>query len=306
MGHHISIPKKRERQTPQSSFSNRPISFRRGSECDGFEVLQTYQTIDGRVFQVDNKRYPMPCDALEKKRLHMQHYLFKEVWNGNFSSPIHEKLKQGMRVLDSGCGVGSWTLDMANEYPASTFVGVDLIEVATVDIRPSNAEFLQFNLLNGLPFPNETFDFVYQRFLWQAFTQNQWINLIDNFLRVTKTGGWIELMEVKPMICNPGPIAKKFSDVVQQYMSSNEINPKIHLQIPKIMADTNKFRSIVSLETITPLGKLHKKSHGIHGIKMLESVAEAFKSLQVALKWELGVDNHEYEEMLKQFIIEGS
>ncbi|CAG8701117.1 10432_t:CDS:2, partial [Ambispora gerdemannii] len=141
-------------QTSQSSLSNRPIIFRKESERESFEVLQTHRIIDGRVFQMDNQRYLMPCDAPEKKRLHMQHYLFKEIWNGNFSSPIHEKLKQGgMRVLDSGCGMGIWTLDMANEYPASTFVGVDVVEISPINTRPPNAEFLQFNLLNGVLFP---------------------------------------------------------------------------------------------------------------------------------------------------------
>ncbi|CAG8564601.1 10417_t:CDS:2 [Ambispora gerdemannii] len=306
MGNLIIKPKKRKlllNQTSQSSFSNRPIIFRREGERESFEVFQTYQMIDGRVFRMDNKRYPMPCDAPEKKRLHMQHYIFKEVWNGNFSSPIHERLKQGMRVLDSGCGVGSWTLDMANEYPASTFVGVDVIEVAPINIRPSNAELLQFNLLNGILFPNETFDFIYQRFLWAAFTESQWITLVDELIRVTKTGGWIELTEFQAKIYNPGPIAKKLSDAAQQHLSLNGINPKIHLQIPKIMADTNKFTSIESIEKIIPLGNWQETSRGI---KVLETIAGGLKSLQVALKMVLGVDNYEYEKMLKQFIVEGS
>ncbi|CAG8701709.1 7012_t:CDS:2, partial [Ambispora gerdemannii] len=104
-------------------------------------------------------------------------------------------------------------------------------------------------------------------------------------------------------IHNPGPIAKKLSDAVQQLLISNGVNPKIYSQIPKIMADTNEFGSIKSRETITPLGNWQKTSQGI---KALEDIAAGLKSLQAALKVVLGVDNHEYEEMLKQFIIEGS
>lgn len=36
-----------------------------------------------------------------------------------------ERLQQGMRVLDVGCGLGTPTLMMAEAFPASTFVGVD-------------------------------------------------------------------------------------------------------------------------------------------------------------------------------------
>ncbi|CAG8599604.1 6674_t:CDS:2 [Ambispora gerdemannii] len=299
------LPTKRENKSSLSSFNDRPSITRGESEREKLvEVLQTSRVIDGRVFQMANERYLIPCDDQEKNRLQMQHDLMKEIWKGNFSSPIHEKLKKGgIRVLDTGCGTGTWTLDMANKYPVSTFLGVDIIEMFPTNMRPPNAGFLQYNILNGLPFPNETFDFVYQRFLWAAFTQKQWIQLIDDFRRVTKTDGWIELMEFDVEIYNPGPIAKKLSDAVQKHLTSNGINPKIRSRIPKIMANTNNLESIQTLETITPLGNWRQTPQGI---KALKDIAATLKSLQVALKAVLGVDNYEYKEMLEQFIIEGS
>lgn len=43
---------------------------------------------------------------------------------------IEERLRDGIRVLDAGCGVGRAVLAMAGEFPRSTFVGYDLSEQA--------------------------------------------------------------------------------------------------------------------------------------------------------------------------------
>ncbi|CAG8572588.1 13930_t:CDS:2 [Ambispora leptoticha] len=297
MGHRLSKLKKILFKQTSQNVIHRPNIIRRetGSEIL-VEVLQIfpYRVIEGRIFLVDNERYVMPCDIPEKERLVTQHELYKRIWNDNFSSPIHERLNQGgMRVLDVGCGSGAWILDMAKEYPASTFLGIDIMETSS-DImqQPPNAGFLQFNVLNGLPFPDETFDFVYQRFLWAAFTPNQWIQLIHELIRVTKKNGRIELMEIEAKIHNPGPIAKKFSDAAQQHLTSNGIDPKIYRQIRNVIVNSNKFESIKIFEKRTPLGNWQQASHGI---KSLENTVAALKSLQVAFKAVLGVDDHEYK-----------
>ncbi|CAG8551462.1 2426_t:CDS:2, partial [Ambispora leptoticha] len=295
MGHHIS------KQTSQ-------ITLRKnGSELlINYLEIYPYIRIDGRIFQVDNERYVMPCDIPEKERLQTQHELYKIIWNSNFSSPIHEKLQEGgMRVLDIGCGSGTWILDMAKEYPASTFLGIDIMEISSNIIQPSNAGFLQFNVLNGLPFPNETFDFIYQRFLWAAFTSKQWIQLIHEYIRITKKGGMIELMDFEAKIHNPGPIAKKFSDALQQHLISNGISTKIQTQIRNIIESSDKFESIKILEKRTPVGNWQRKSDGIHGTKLLDNTVAALKTLEVALKAVLGVNDQEYKVMLEQFTHEG-
>ncbi|CAG8572569.1 13929_t:CDS:2, partial [Ambispora leptoticha] len=297
MGHHVS------KQTSQ-------ITLRKNESELLIKCLEIYpyKIIDGRIFQVDNERYVMPCDIPEKERLQMQHELYKRIWDANFSSLIHERLNQGgMQVLDVGCGSGNWILDMAKEYPTSTFLGIDIMEPSSdiIQQKTSNAGFLKFNVLNGLPFPNETFDFIYQRFLWAAFTPNQWIQLIHELIRITKKGGMIELMDFEAKIHNPGPIAKKFSDALQQHLISNGISTKIQTQIRNIIESSDKFESIKILEKRTPVGNWQRKSDGIHGTKLLENTTEALKALKVALKVVLGVDDQEYKVMLEQFTKEG-
>jgi ubiquinone/menaquinone biosynthesis C-methylase UbiE len=86
---------------------------------------------------------------------------------------------------------------MAYEYPSAIFIGVDISPIFPSDQKkPENATFLQ-NMLDGLPFEDNTFDFVYQRSLASAISEDQWKNdVIYELYRVTKPGGWIELMYV--------------------------------------------------------------------------------------------------------------
>lgn len=84
--------------------------------------------------------------------------------HGNFSAPVEELLEKGIKVLDVGCGSGRWILEMARDFPNSTFIGVDVSNVfPSPDKIPSNASFVEGNVLHGLPFADDTFDYVYQR-----------------------------------------------------------------------------------------------------------------------------------------------
>ncbi|CAG8703901.1 4135_t:CDS:2, partial [Scutellospora calospora] len=108
-----------------------------------------------------SKHYSL--DNLEKDDfnvLNMGHYMCRYQWQGNFSSPINDKLFDGIRVLDIGCGTGSWILDMASQYPSSTFLGLDKLDLfPPSDQRFPNTGFIQANVLDGIPFPDNTFDF---------------------------------------------------------------------------------------------------------------------------------------------------
>lgn len=55
------------------------------------------------------------------------------------------------------------------------------------------------DVLAGLPFPDGSFDFVHQRQLCAAIPADCWQRLIDEAVRVTKPGGWVELVEAGPV-----------------------------------------------------------------------------------------------------------
>jgi len=55
--------------------------------------------------------------------------------------------------------------------------------------------FVRANLLQGLPFADDRFDFVHQRALAWAVPVRSWPVLVQDLVRVAAPGGWVELVE---------------------------------------------------------------------------------------------------------------
>ena len=93
---------------------------------------------------------------------------------------------------------------MAEEYPNSQFVGIDQSPVVLKDKQPDNVEFITHNVLLGLPFEDNSFDYVFSRLLGAAYKKSQWKEIaIPEYTRVTKPTGWVELVECDLMLkCN--------------------------------------------------------------------------------------------------------
>ncbi|CAG8760835.1 15006_t:CDS:2, partial [Cetraspora pellucida] len=198
---------KPHRRIPASSISS-PLSDAHLIISDTFDcgVNEEYRFIDGRRFHnVRNSKYMMPCDDDELDRLHVLHYICRFIWKRNYSAPIHDKLSSGgALVLDIGCGTGTWVVEMANEFSRSHFTGIDISPVFPREAKPENALFVEANLLDGLPYNDNTFDYVHMRFLMTAFSKQEW----EQIVRVTKTNGIIEIMEDELEPRNDGPISR--------------------------------------------------------------------------------------------------
>ena len=91
------------------------------------------------------------------------------------------------------CGVGSWSFDMATEYPNAKITGIDISPIRPSQVKPDNFTFIQANILDGLPFEDNTFDYVFQRLLSAAITRDKWPFVINELTRVLKPGGYLEV-----------------------------------------------------------------------------------------------------------------
>jgi 2-polyprenyl-3-methyl-5-hydroxy-6-metoxy-1,4-benzoquinol methylase len=78
---------------------------------------------------------------------------------------VEERLKQGAKVADIGCGLGSSTILMAKEYPNSKLHGFDYheqsIELARANaVRDGVGDRITFEVASAKAFPGKDYDFV--------------------------------------------------------------------------------------------------------------------------------------------------
>lgn len=154
--------------------------------------------IGGRIRKVGIP-YVLPADLEEMNRLDFQHFLLRQTFKGNYAAPIGEP----QSILDVGSGTGRWAREIAQTFPAARVVGLDVTPPPADEAAgsggseplPSNYMFAPGNVLEGIPFPDESFDFVHMRLLVLAIPHDRWPFVVNELIRVTRPGGWVESVE---------------------------------------------------------------------------------------------------------------
>ncbi len=155
-----------------------------------------FNYFDGRRY-MSAIPYALPKDSGEIQRLDFQHFLLKYGLQANFLAPLQEPLS----ILDVGCGTGRWAMELAQQFPKANVVGVDMVPTEKFTLgyglvrQPENYMFVNGNVLEGLPFADNSFDFVHQRLLVAAIPLDRWPFVVSELARVTRPGGWVELAE---------------------------------------------------------------------------------------------------------------
>ncbi|CAG8572823.1 9606_t:CDS:2 [Ambispora leptoticha] len=225
------------------------------------EDAARFRYIDGRRYHnISNSEYILANDEVEAERLIRYHEAMKNIWGGLFRSPVEEKLKCGAKVIDVGCGTGTWLLDMARTYPESYFVGIDFSPIFPTEGLPENLKFVNCNFLDGLLFEDSYFDFTHQKFMCVAYTDEQWEkNVIPELLRITKSGGWIEFAEADSLT-STGKATQRIMNGLKGYYESKGLNCNLKEYIHQLLKSTNAFSEIRTEQKSITLGKKGGKS----------------------------------------------
>ncbi|WP_052889240.1 class I SAM-dependent methyltransferase [Thermogemmatispora carboxidivorans] len=171
--------------------------------------------LQGSRRYLQEQPYLLPKDLGEVNRLDFQHYVLRSLMRGNYLAPI----KQPRRILDVGCGTGQWAIELAQEFPEAAVVGLDVEQTKVSSSPPANYRFVKGDVLEGLPFDSNWFDFVHQRFLLAAVPLAAWPGVVQELARVTAPGGWIELVEFSIHVSNfvpAGPATERFLELAGQ------------------------------------------------------------------------------------------
>jgi SAM-dependent methyltransferase len=158
--------------------------------------------------------YILPRHRTEIDRLDVQHYALRAALRGNYVAPVQAP----RRILDIGSGTGQWAYDLCAEFSDALVVGFDL-EPSKPD-RPDNYRFVQGNLLQGLPFVGDGFDFVHQRLMMTAVPLQSWPALVRELLQVTRPGGFVELAEIGDQMEPSGPATDRLWELGNRLAAS--------------------------------------------------------------------------------------
>ncbi|KAJ1565469.1 hypothetical protein HK096_002601 [Nowakowskiella sp. JEL0078] len=226
----------------------------------------------------DNTPIILSSDIQEENLRGARHEVYTKVFGSLFHMPINEKLSQeGGRILEVGCGTGYWAIEVAENFPLAEvcyFVrylsprlkSFDLTKtVSQVVEKLSNFTFKAGNVLEGLPckqfsflklvlelkffskVPDNYFDAVFQRMVIGSIPENKWIDEIRELKRVTKLGGYIELVEMNTDFQRIGPICQKFLDGINQASTAQ----KLYVVAPDLTRKITQGGLLVKSETIS-------------------------------------------------------
>jgi len=142
-------------------------------------------------------------------------FAFRELLGKNVFAP----LSSPREILDVGTGSGAWCVEVAHQFADANVSGLDLSSIHRND-APAYCHFIVGNLLEGLKFESECFDFVHSRCLELLFitfliemsrlirasvTKDQWPIYLKEVYRILKPGGWVQCGEFEADVrCDDG------------------------------------------------------------------------------------------------------
>ena len=120
----------------------------------------------------------------------MQHHIWRlQLHGGLHTAPLSEP----QRVLDLGTGTGIWAIDIADEFPSATVVGVDLSPIQPPWVPPNCAFYVDDYEDTWTYRPHDAFDYIHGRAL--SGTTSDWSKFYHQVYNHLKPGGYVEMQE---------------------------------------------------------------------------------------------------------------
>ena len=218
--------------------------------------------------------YILPVDEDEDRRLDAQHDLLREALGSDFACPLGwADATPPRRVLDVGFGTGRWMHRAAERFPAADLVGLDLRPPTPREALPPEIArrclFAFADLLAPLPLRDARFDYVHQRFLFAAIPAARWPGLLAELVRVTRPGGWIELVEggiaaPAPGETAPAPHVTALSAWTERLCRRRGIDLALPARLPGLLSRDPRVRVAAACAIPIPLGAACGGDLGAH------------------------------------------
>lgn len=228
-------------------------------------VNSNFRWIGGRRY-FTHAPYLLPYDESEFTRQDFEHHLLRQALRGNVLAPVD----QPRMILDVGMGTGRWALEVTSQFPAASVVGVDLVPSPGIErisqeiVRrewgtpppalPVNFSFTAGNILGRLPFSDGIFDYVHMRFLSTAVPLGSWRHVMHELMRVTRRGGWIEIVDTSWTPHNGGPATEQVFYWARIAGMVQEINLQLAAWLGSIFLDSG-LANVTAPKLQLPMGR---------------------------------------------------
>jgi SAM-dependent methyltransferase len=173
---------------------------------------------------------------------------------------------------------------MATEFPKCEFLGIDIAPPQPTTVLPRNCSFELVNVLEGIPKPDNWFDYIHQRLLIAAIPAAKWEQHIQECARVCTSDGWIEIVEPDSRIFNGGPACQQLNTWFADGLKSRGIDIDMVHRLDELMREAGLIN--VTKQTFNvPAGEF-----------LAENFRLANLSLQPLFTNALGVSKEEVEK----------
>ncbi|CAG8535616.1 145_t:CDS:2 [Scutellospora calospora] len=299
------INQKRSKKIPKTNFQIDVNSSQVGANSTSSDSIgklsiqseSAVKLIGGRPYLDENASvYLCPTDWEEADRLQLCHFILKKLFGGSYAANLSNIIKPGSKILDIGCGPGPWCFELAQEFPYADIYGLDILSSFPDAIKPPNCHFQLCNVLKGLPFDNDEFDYIFMRHMILALKEEQWAPLLTEIKRVMKPGGVIECVEFDWAARSAGPVHTEF--IKRWSMSkTREMDLSFTSKLKQTIIDIG-FQNVNRICKPVSLGKWDEKQGKIGEIwnTNLAQMVSGMKSVSVPI---MNITDDEWDCMLK-------
>ncbi|KAJ3203262.1 hypothetical protein HDU82_006715 [Entophlyctis luteolus] len=299
----LTLPARIVVSTKQPENVSTPPARSGGDQSDLTSIVSA-KAIDWSTIDPENRRayhnletsiYMLPDEESEQKRLMIQSQ------SGDCRHIVVPEIRQfpnkARIILDVGCASGIWMESLffgGNLH--SRFHGVD------ITLNPSDfgtvcgAEIASGDVTQTLPYPDSKFDYVHQRALVAGVPKEKWPHVIRELIRVTKSGGWIELVErlkCDASFKSVGENAKFFSEKMEFALSARGVDTNLVNNLPDYVLACPNLINFGHKVVKIPVGW-----GGEIGELSAQDARSGLVHLGDFLKKSLGVDEEEYLKMV--------
>ncbi|CDS13309.1 hypothetical protein LRAMOSA05487 [Lichtheimia ramosa] len=256
--------------------------------------------IDGRIYHnIESSSYYLPRDEEEQDRLNSEHFAIKALFSSNILPNVEQRLPSNANILDIGCGSGSWVMEVAIEHPNAHVTGIDMADMFPTTIRPENVTFQLCNILDGLPYEDNTFDFVHMRQLIVALRAKEWPVVLNEIYRVLKPGGLVQLVESDFTEAGHSNLIDAVMTTLHRAMQERGQDPFVASKLERLLSEA-QFQDVQQQVRVIQFGQ---DSDPIAG-EMMYSWKSAMRSIKPFLAPRLLKNPDEYSMVLERYFQE--